>query len=105
MIAGIVAPVISIHAISTLQDMGSMLSAKYKEISVDKPGKQAALASVNKWLDTNKGPSVTGPRTCYGIRRQKSDPVTRTPEQERNIPTGGATSLPDRPVRRIHPAT
>mgnify|MGYP000078480895 CR=1 FL=1 len=52
MIAGIVAPVISIHAISTLQDMGSMLSAKYKEISVDKPGKQAALASVNKWLDT-----------------------------------------------------
>ena len=86
MIAGIVAPVISIRAISTLQDMGSMLSAKYKEISVDKPGKQAALASVNKWLDTNKGPFR------YGTTNLLSDPVTRTPEQERNIPTGGATS-------------
>lgn len=43
MIAGIVAPVISIHAISTLQDMGSMLSAKYKEISVDKPVETGSL--------------------------------------------------------------
>ena len=104
MIAGIVAPVISIHAISTLQDMGSMLSAKYKEISVDKPGKQAALASVNKWLDTNKGPFR------YGTTNLLWDSATKVGSSDEDTGTGKGTYrlveppvLPDRPVRRIHP--
>ena len=82
MIAGIVAPVISIHAISTLQDMGSMLSAKYKEISVDKPGKQAALASVNKWLDTNKGPFR------YGTTNLLWDSATKVGSSDEDTGTG-----------------
>ena len=82
MIAGIVAPVISIRAISTLQDMGSMLSAKYKEISVDKPGKQAALASVNKWLDTNKGPFR------YGTTNLLWDSATKVGSSDEDTGTG-----------------
>lgn len=60
LLAGIIAPIISVRAISTLQSMGDTLSAKYKEISGDKPGKQAALTAVNKWLDGNKGPFRDG---------------------------------------------
>ena len=40
---GLVAPMISVRAINTLNEMGSYLTEKYKEISGDKPGKQVAL--------------------------------------------------------------
>lgn len=59
-----------------------MLSAKYKEISVDKPGKQAALASVNKWLDTNKGPFR------YGTTNLLWDSATKVGSSDEDTGTG-----------------
>ena len=52
---GLVAPMISVRAINTLNEMGSYLTEKYKEISGDKPGKQVALQAVYSWLDDDKG--------------------------------------------------
>lgn len=52
---GLVAPMISVRAINTLNEMGTYLTEKYKEISGDKPGKQVALQAVYSWLDDDKG--------------------------------------------------
>ena len=52
---GLVAPMVSVRAINTLNEMGSYLTEKYKEISGDKPGKQVALQAVYSWLDDDKG--------------------------------------------------
>lgn len=52
---GIVAPMISVRAINTLNEMGTYLTEKYKDISEDKPGKQVALQAVYSWLDDDNG--------------------------------------------------
>lgn len=52
---GLVAPAISVRAINTLNEMGTYLTEKYKEISEDKPGKQVALQAVYEWLDDDNG--------------------------------------------------
>lgn len=57
---GIVAPMISVRAINTLNDMGTYLSEKYKEISGEKPGKQVALQAVYSWLDGDGGAFQSG---------------------------------------------
>lgn len=57
---GILAPLISVHSVNVLNEMGDYLTEKYREANGDKPGRQAALQAVNSWLNGDAGAFRSG---------------------------------------------
>lgn len=84
---GIISPILTIRATNSLQQMGQTLGARYKEMSADKPGKQAALQAVNSWLDDKEGAFRSGTNNLLWDTATKVETTTKTNSGNSNSET------------------
>lgn len=58
-VVGVLGVAMGARSISLVNAIGTELGARYREMSEEKPGKQAALQAVDKWLDEGAFPDGT----------------------------------------------
>lgn len=78
LIVGIISPIITMRIAANTEAFTDMASEQFHLVTANKPGRQAALQNVNKWLTASDTPFQSGYANLWWVDAQHVNTITST---------------------------